>query len=149
QIRVQPGQPVRKGQLIASLENLQFIALQEEYLSLEADIRLAEQEQRRQQQLAAGNASAEKVLQTSETALQRLRIRHRSLGQQLQLAGLTPAQLQSGELLREVPVFAPVGGVVSDILVDIGSSLDKNGTVIRILDNSQLHADFFVYEQDL
>lgn len=149
QIRVQPGQPVRKGQLIASLENLQFIALQEEYLSLAADIRLAGQEQRRQQQLAAGNASSEKVLQASETALQRLRIRHRSLEQQLQLAGLTPAQLQSGELIREVPVFAPVGGVVSDILVDIGSSLDKNGTVIRILDNSQLHVDFFVYEQDL
>ena len=63
-INVQIGDYVRKGQVIATIANPQFIQLQEEYLTINSKITFAEQEMQRQKELNTGNAGALKNLQT-------------------------------------------------------------------------------------
>ncbi|KAF7276040.1 hypothetical protein GWI33_010981, partial [Rhynchophorus ferrugineus] len=55
-LNVQMGDHVRKGQVIATVANPQFIQLQEDYLSTIAQLITAEQELDRQKQLHEGNA---------------------------------------------------------------------------------------------
>ena len=57
-LKVQIGDYVRKGQVIATIANPQFIQLQEEYLSTASRITFAEQELARQKELNEGNAGA-------------------------------------------------------------------------------------------
>ena len=83
-LNVQIGDYVKKGQVIATIANPQFIQLQEEYLSTASKISFAEQELARQKELNEGNAGAKKNLQSATAELNSLRTRRASLQQQIQ-----------------------------------------------------------------
>ena len=146
---VQPGSYVKKGQTIASIANPQFIQAQGEYLNVNAKIAYAELEVKRQRELNAGNAGALKNLQSAETELRTLRSMKATYAQQIQLMGINPARLSNGRLVSVLAVTSPISGVVSSVMVKMGSYVDVTTTVAEILDNSQLHLDLFVYEKDL
>lgn len=146
---VQPGNTVRKGQVIATIGNPDFIRIQEEYIGINSRIMLAEQEYNRQKELNEGNAGALKNLQAAESELRVLRARKSSLQQQIELMGINPSSLANGRLISVLPVLSPIDGVVSNVLVKMGSYVDVSTVVAEIVDNSQLHLDLFVYEKDL
>ena len=145
---VQPGNTVSKGQIIATIANPEFIQIQSEYLSINSKIVLAEQEYDRQKELNAGNAGALKNLQAADAELKTLRTRKSSLQQQIQLMGINPTKLSNGKLISVVAITSPIGGVVSNVMVKMGSYVDVTTPVAEIVDNSQLHLDLFVYEKD-
>jgi RND family efflux transporter MFP subunit len=146
---VQPGNTVSKGQTIATIANPDFIRVQDEYLSINSKIVLAEQEYNRQKELNAGNAGALKNLQSAETELRTLSSRKSSLEQQIQLMGINPESINNGKLISVISIRSPISGVVSNVMVEIGSYVDVSTAVAEIVDNSQLHLDLFVYEKDL
>lgn len=146
---IQPGNTVKKGQAIATIANPDFIRVQDEYLGINSKIVLAEQEYNRQKELNAGNAGALKNLQAAETELRTLRSRKSSLEQQVQLMGVNPASVSNGKLVSVLSIRSPISGVVSNVMVQMGSYVDVSTAVAEIVDNSQLHLDLFVYEKDL
>lgn len=146
---VQPGNKVSKGQIIATIANPEFIQVQSEYLGINSKIVLAEQEYNRQKELNAGNAGALKNLQAAESNLKALRTSKSSLEQQIQLMGINPSSLSNGKLVSVLSVRSPISGVVSNVMVKMGSYIDVTTVVAEIVDNSQLHLDLFVYEKDL
>jgi membrane fusion protein, heavy metal efflux system len=146
---VQPGNTVSKGQTIATLANPQFIQVQSEYLGVNSKIVLAEQEYSRQKELNEGNAGALKNLQAAEANLKALHTAKSSLQQQIELMGIKPSSLSNGKLIAVLAIRSPISGVVSNVMVKIGSYVDVTTVVAEIVDNSQLHLDLFVYEKDL
>jgi RND family efflux transporter MFP subunit len=148
-LSIQPGNTVVKGQTIATIANPQFIEVQSEYLGINSKIVLAEQEFNRQKELNAGNAGALKNLQAAEAELRSLRTRKSSLQQQVQLMGINPASLSNGQLISVLAVRSPISGIVSNVMVKMGSYIDVTTAVAEIVDNRQLHLDLFVYEKDL
>jgi cobalt-zinc-cadmium efflux system membrane fusion protein len=146
---IQPGNTVKKGQVIATISNPSFVQSQSDYLAVIARIGLAEQEVTRQRELTAGNAGALKNLQAAETQLKTLQTQRSTLGQQIRMMGINPQQLSNGRLISDLSVRSPITGVVSNVSVQIGSYVDLTSTIADIVDNSQLHLDLFVYEKDL
>ncbi|CAG5001024.1 Cobalt-zinc-cadmium resistance protein CzcB [Dyadobacter sp. CECT 9275] len=148
-IRVQPGDAVRKGQIIASVINPDFMKPQEEYLALIARLELAQVEYDRQKELSQNNAGALKNFQTANTELQTLITRKNTLCQQIRLMGINPTELNSGKLISTLTVKSPISGVVSSVSAELGSYVDLTTPIAEIVDNSQLHLDLFVFEKDL
>ncbi len=148
-LNVQPGNTVSKGQNIATIANPDFIRVQDEFLGVNSKIVLAEQEYSRQKELNAGNAGALKNLQAAENELGTLQSRKSSLEQQIKLMGINPASLSNGKLVSVLSIRSPISGVVSNVMVQIGSYVDLSTAVAEIVDNSQLHLDLFVYEKDM
>ncbi len=146
---VQPGSYVSKGQTIATIANPEFIQAQSEYLNVNVKISLAELEVKRQKDLNAGNAGALKNLQSAETTLRTLRTLQSTLHQQIQLMGINPERLTNGKLVSVVSITSPISGVVSNVMVKMGSYVDVTTVVAEIVDNKQLHLDLFVYEKNL
>jgi cobalt-zinc-cadmium efflux system membrane fusion protein len=146
---VQPGDVVRKGQVIATLANPDFMRSQEEFVSINARIALAEIEYNRQKELSVGNAGALRNFQTADTELKTLRTRRNTLSQQIRLMGIDTAKISSGKLISSLTVKSPLSGVVSNVTAQIGSYVDLTTSVAEIVDNSQLHLDMFVFEKDL
>lgn len=146
---IQPGNTVSKGQIIATVANPEFIQVQSELVGMEAKIVLAEQEYNRQKELNAGNAGALKNLQAAEAELKALRTRRATLQQQIQLMGIDPASLSNGKLISVLAIRSPISGIVSNVMVKMGSYIDLTTAVAEVVDNSQLHLDLFVYEKDL
>ncbi|ODS85818.1 MAG: efflux transporter periplasmic adaptor subunit [Cytophagaceae bacterium SCN 52-12] len=148
-LSVQLGDYVRKGQVIATIVNPQFIQLQEEYLALASQMTLAGQELQRQQELNEGNAGAKKNLQTATAAISSLQVRRASLYQQIQMMGIDPDALSDTGLKSALIVMSPINGTVSNVFSRIGSYVDVSSPVAEIVDNSLLHLDLQVFEKDL
>ena len=148
-INVQLGDFVKKGQVIATISNPQFIQLQEEYLSTSSKIIFAEQEVARQKELNEGNAGALKNYQSANAELKAMRTRRASLQQQIQLMGINSNSLNNGNLRSVLSVTSPINGTVSNVFSKIGSYVDVSSPVAEIVDNTQLHLDLNVFEKDL
>ena len=148
-LNVQIGDYVKKGQVIATIANPQFIQLQEEYLTIGSKITFAEQEVQRQNELNAGNAGALKNLQNATAELNTLRTRKASLQQQIQLMGINPNSVSNSNLKSALVVTSPLNGTISNLFAKIGSYVDVSSPVAEIVDNSSLHLDLQVFEKDL
>lgn len=148
-LNVELGDHVRKGQVIATIENPQFIQMQEEYLTIGSQIILAEQEFERQRELNEGNAGAKRNLQDATAKINTLRTRKASLQQQIRMMGLDPHTISNSNLRNALMILSPINGTVSNVLARIGSYADVSSPVAEIVDNSQLHLDLQVFEQDL
>ena len=148
-INVQLGDFVKKGQVIATIANPQFIQLQEEYLSTSSKVVFAEQELTRQKELNAGNAGALKNYQNADAELKAIRTRRASLQQQILLMGINPNSLNNLNLRSALSVTSPISGSISNVFAKIGSYVDVSSPVAEIVDNSQLHVDLNVFEKDL
>jgi cobalt-zinc-cadmium efflux system membrane fusion protein len=71
-LNVQIGSYVKRGQVIATIANPQFIQLQEEYLTTASKIIFAEQELARQKELERRQCRSKKNLQSAEAELKTL-----------------------------------------------------------------------------
>lgn len=148
-LNVQLGDQVRKGQVIATIVNPQFIQLQEDYLNTVNEILLAEQELQRQQELNAGNAGIKRNLQSASSNLNILKTKRASLAQQLNVLGISAAKISAGNLRSVIAVVSPINGVVSNVFLKLGSYVDVSSPIVEIVDNSMIHLDLQVFEKDL
>jgi RND family efflux transporter MFP subunit len=148
-LNVQIGDFVRKGQVIASISNPEYIQLQEQYLTVKSRIAFAEQEYRRQKELFDNDAGAKKNLQSSDAELKALRTQRSSLQRQLQIMGINPANISNGNLKSGLVITSPISGTVSNISSQIGSYVDISSPVAEVIDNGSLHLDLQVFEKDL
>ncbi|MEZ4805069.1 MAG: efflux RND transporter periplasmic adaptor subunit [Bacteroidia bacterium] len=148
-ILVQTGQTVRKGQIIASVSNINFIQMQDAFISVRAQIELKELELKRQEDLKAGNAGALKNLQSAKAELKSLKSQEASLEKQFELLGIKSNSINSENLRSTFVITSPIDGAISHISVNIGSYVDANTSIAEIVDHKQLHLDLFVYEKDL
>ncbi|SUX48250.1 efflux RND transporter periplasmic adaptor subunit [Chryseobacterium indoltheticum] len=148
-LNVQIGDYVRKGQVIASINNPEYIQLQEQYLTVNSRIAFAEQEYKRQRELFDNDAGAKKNLQSSDSELKGLRTQRSSLQRQLQLMGISPGKVSNGNLRSGLVITSPISGTVSGINAQIGSYVDVSSPVLDIIDNSSIHLDLQVFEKDL
>ena len=146
---VQEGDRVRKGQTIAAMTNPQFIELQEELLTLNGKMALADLEYKRQKELNEGNAGALKNLQQAATESANLSARLASVRQQLQIMGIQPESISNGHLITTINIKSPISGTVSSVQVQIGTFINGSTLIAEVVDNSQLHLDLFIYEKDL
>lgn len=148
-LRIQEGDYVRKGQVIATVSNPDYILKQEEYLTVLSRITYAEQESRRQQELYDNDAGAKKNLQVASAELKTLRAQKASLVRQLQMMGINPGSVSNKNLRNGMAITSPISGIVSRITTEIGSYVDISTPVAEIIDNSSIHLDLHVFEKDL
>lgn len=88
-------------------------------------------------------------MQQAQANYSSLKAKLSSLKQQLALLGINAENLDADKLTSVISVTSPVSGYVSHIDVNIGSSVEMSRTILDVVDNSQLHLDLFVFEQDL
>lgn len=148
-LNVQIGDFIRKGQIIATISNPEYIQLQEQFLTVKSRITFAEQEYRRQKELFDNDAGAKKNLQSSDAELKTLRTQRASLQRQLQIMGINPANVTNGNLRSGLAITSPISGTVSNISAQIGSYVDISSPVAEVIDNGSLHLDLQVFEKDL
>ncbi|MBN8826897.1 MULTISPECIES: efflux RND transporter periplasmic adaptor subunit [unclassified Spirosoma] len=143
------GQPVRKGQLLARLENPDLVQLQQDYAETSSRLAYLELELARQQELSRENVSALKVLQQTSADLKATRARVTGLAHRIQLVGLSPEAALKGQFSSTYVLTASVNGVVTDVLVSAGGYVQPTDVIARITSNQGLYAELTVFEKDL
>ena len=148
-ILVKEGDKVNKGQTIVTLINPEFIKLQEQFLDAQSQLTYAEVECNRQKELSLKNVAAQKTFQQAESNFHSLKAKFNSLKGQLAILNIKTEQLTYDNISTFINVVSPIGGNVSNININIGTNAEASKTLMDVVDNSSLHLDLFVFEQEL
>ncbi|MCD1117639.1 efflux RND transporter periplasmic adaptor subunit [Chryseobacterium turcicum] len=144
-----PGKPVSKGQVIAVIENPQFIQLQQDYLMAKSKMHFAQLDYNRQKTLNQSQATSDKVMQQAQSEMNNQKILMNSLAQQLRLININPESLSSGNIVKSAPVYSNVNGFVSKVNVNIGKYVNPSDVLFELINPDDIHLNLKVYEKDL
>ncbi len=144
-----PGTHVNKGDVLAVMEDPQYIQLQQDYLVTVAKMSYAEQEQKRQKELNSAKAGSDKALQMADAEYRGLRISAGALGEKLRLIGINPARLNENTITRQIVVRSPITGFVSKVNGNIGSYVNPSDVLIELINPKDIHLNLTVFEKDL
>lgn len=148
-IFVQEGNTVRKGQTLATIVNPEFVKMQQDYLEAQAQLSFAEANYKRQQELAKENVTAQKTFQQATTDYNSLIARVNSLKSQFSLIGMNASSINANNISSSISIRSPISGDIAKININLGLTIDPSTALMTVVDNSHLHLDLFVYEQDL
>lgn len=144
-----PGMHVKKGEVIATMEDQQYIQLQQEYLTAKSKLTFSENEYNRQKELNLSKASSDKVYQQSEMEYKMQKITMSALAEKLRLININPEQLNEGSLSRSVNVYSSIDGFVSKVNVNIGKYVNPSDVLFELINPSDIHLNLKVFEKDL
>ncbi|OJW81815.1 MAG: efflux transporter periplasmic adaptor subunit [Bacteroidetes bacterium 46-16] len=144
-----PGQAVKKGQVLATIENPEFITMQQEYLESKGRLQFLEQEYNRQQKLREEDVNAAKTFQQVASDYKVMQARISGLEQQLALAGINKSALQAGKITRTANLYAPISGYIKTSNVTIGKYATPTDVLFEIINKNDIHLALNAYEKDL
>ena len=93
-----PGMYVKKGEVIATMEDQQYIQLQEAYLVTKSNLEYAASEYNRQKELYETKSSSEKVFQQARMEYDNQKIALRALAEKMELIHLNPEKLTENNI---------------------------------------------------
>ena len=144
-----PGMHVNKGEVVATMEDQQYIQLQQDYLMAKVKLSQLEKEYLRQKELNASQASSDKMLQQAEADLKSHRIISAALAQKLQLVGIHPANLTENNISKSVNIHSPIDGYVTRVNVNIGKYISPTEIMFELVNPTDIHLALKVFEKDL
>lgn len=144
-----PGMHLLKGESIATMEDQQYIQLQQEYLTTVSNLKFAESEYNRQKELNLSKASSNKALEQAEANFQSLKINAKSLSEKLKLIGINPENLSEKTISRSIDIHSPIDGYVSHVNVNIGKYVNPSDVLFELVNPTDIHLGLTIYEKDL
>lgn len=143
------GNYVRKGEIIATLDNPDFITLQQTYLDALAQTEFLEKEYLRQQILSQEEASSQKRFQQSKADYLSMKSRLEAADARLTLLGTDIRTLKEKGIRLYLEIKAPLTGYVTNTNLNIGKYLQAGDPVCDVIDKSLLLLQLTAYEKDL
>jgi membrane fusion protein, heavy metal efflux system len=147
-LKLLEGQPVRKGEVLFTLENPDFIRLQQDYLETKSQLTYLKAEFERQQTLAAEQISAKKNYLKAEADYQSAMAKAESLKKQLSLIQINADQLTPESIKTKVSVISAISGFVEDVFVVPGQFLPAAGKAVSLLSREHIHVELVLFEKD-
>ena len=144
-----PATYIPKGAVLATLENLQFIELQQNYLDSHAQLEYLEAEYNRQTALSREEAASQKKYQQSKADYLSMKSRMQANAAQLRLLGIEPETLLKSGIRFYLEVTAPIGGYISNVQANLGKHLSAGEPLCDIIDKSETMVRLIAYEKDL
>lgn len=148
-VSVEEGQHVEKGAVLATLENLEYLQLQQDYLVTVSDMHVFDADLKRQQDLQTDRINATKTVERAQADASSARARKAGLAAKLRLFGMDPERLSPDNISASYAVRAPITGNLKRINVNLGQFAEPNKPLFEIVDTRRLHIDLNVFEQDV
>lgn len=144
-----PGMHVNKGEVIATIEDQQYIQLQQDYLLTKSKIAYSKLEYERQKELNQSKATSDKVFQQAAAEYNSLTIMLSSLGEKLKLIGKNPSSISEKNISRSISIYAPIDGFVTKVNVNIGKYVSPTDVLFELVNPADIHLAINVFEKDL
>lgn len=143
-----PGASVRKGQVLATIENAEFVDIQQNYLDTKHRFEYLEGEYQRHQALFKDDVYSQKNVQQTTAEYQSLKTQLRGLEQKLTVLGLDPKSLTEDAITAILPVRAPISGNIASSNVNIGKYISATDVLFTIASTDNLMLALTLFEND-
>lgn len=143
------GMKVKKGQVIATIQNPEFIQIQSLYLENKQKLKYLELEYKRQEELSNENVSATKTFQQVSAEYNSLLATIGASEERLRILNIDPRTLTQSNIRSIVNIYAPISGYVTTVNVNVGRFVNPQDVICEIVDTDHLHAELTVFEKDI
>lgn len=143
------GDKVKKGQLVASLTNTEFVEIQQEYQEIAAQLSYLKNEFNRQKTLFDEKITSEKnYLKAKSTYKSNLAV-FNGLHRKLQMMNINPTNVAQGQITTTINLYAPINGYVTKVNVSNGAFVSSQSELLEIINTDHIHLELTVFEKDI
>ena len=148
-ISLLPGDAVKKGQTLFTIENPEYVQVQQDFLEAKGRLNYLKSDYDRQKELIADNVTSKKNFLKAESEYTVTLAQYQSLKKRLNLMNINPNTL-SGENIRSViNVPSPLSGYATTINATKGMYLNPSDVAMTITNTDDLHIELKIFEKDL
>lgn len=143
------GDKVKKGQFLVSLENPEYVQLQQDYMDALQQLNFLKSEYDRQKTLAEENITSQKNFLKAESDYKRNLSRYNALKKKLEMLNISPENVENGNITSSVNIYAPIDGSITSMMISKGKYVSPADELMEITDVSHLHLELNVFEKDV
>lgn len=143
------GMQVKKGEIIATIEDQQYIEIQQDYLTAKIRLNAFEKEFTRQKELNENKAGSDKVFENAQSDYLSQKVLVKSLAEKLKLIGINPEKLNENGLSRRISILSPINGYVSRVNTNIGKYVTPADVLFDLVNPADIHLALSVFEKDI
>ncbi len=144
-----PGEKVAQGAVLFTLENPDFIQLQQDYLEAKAQLGYLKSDYERQKSLADDNIASQKNYLKAESDFKVMQAKFSGLKERLKLLNINTTQLEEGVIESTIKVYAPIGGFISKVNITRGAFVGPADVAVEIVNTEHMHVELQVFERDI
>jgi len=144
-----PGTAVKKGEVIAILEDPQYIQLQEDFLKTKIQLSALEKNYQRQKELSEQKAVSDKTYEQAKAEYENAKILLKSLEEKLKLINIQAETLTEEKISSKVQLYAPFTGYVTKINFSVGKYIPPSEVLFELVNPDDIHLNVKVFENDL
>lgn len=148
-IRLLPGEAVKKGQTLFILENPDYVQLQQDYLEAKGQLTYLKSDYERQKNLMQDKVTSEKNYLKAESDYTVTKVKVESLGKKLRLMNINPNTLNMENMQTTIHIYSPINGYVTQVDINRGIFLNPSQTALTVVDADHLHLELTIFERDL
>jgi cobalt-zinc-cadmium efflux system membrane fusion protein len=143
------GDKVTKGQLVASLESIEFVEIQQQYLEVAEQLIYLENEYTRQKTLFDEQITSQKNYLKAESSYKSNLATYNGLRQKLQMININPNAVGRGEITSTINLYAPINGYITKVNVSNGTFISSANELLEIVNTNHIHLELSVFEKDI
>ncbi len=149
EINFSEGDYIKKGEKLFSLESNEIIMLQQNYAEAFNQLNALKTSYDRQKTLSEENISSQKEFISAESDYKTLLARTEGLKAQLSMINIDFKKVEKGSISSSVPVYAPIGGYLTQQEVVLGQYIEPQELVAEVIDVDKLQLNIHVFEKNL
>lgn len=143
------GSEVKKGQLLVTLENPEYVEIQQSYLEIAEQLNYLKSEFQRQETLYNEQITSAKSFLKAESDYKSNLARHNGLRKKLQMMNINPSTVEQGHISSRINLYAPISGYVTKVNVSNGTYVSPSDAILEIVDTHHIHLELSVFEKDI
>ncbi len=143
------GNKVRKGEVLVTIENPEFVTMQQQYMEVNEQLTFLKAEYDRQVTMKAENITSQKSYLKAKSDYKTAVARHTGLDKQLRMLNISPSRVREGEISSVVSIYAPISGSITKVNVNKGSYVSPANEIMEIIDTDHIHLELSIFEKDI
>ena len=143
------GDRVRQGDFLVSLENPEYLRIQQEYLEIQSQLNYLKDDYERQKQLLEEEVSSRKKFLKAESDYRSAQASSKGLEQQLRMISIDPAVVRQERILPASTIRSPITGTITRVHVARGVFVEDSDPIMEIVDSEHIHLELAVLERDV
>ncbi len=144
-----PGDNVKKGQAVLTLENPDYLEMQQAYLEAKSKLAYLKADYERQKTLNSEKIASNKNFMKSESDYKVTLISYEALGKKLKMININPQTVSETNLTSVITLYAPIGGFITKVDARKGTLLTPSTEAFEIINTEHIHLELKVFEKDV
>lgn len=148
-VDVLPGQQVSKGEVLFTLQNPDYLKIQQEYLEVKEQLEYLKSDFERQKMLSEEHIASTKNYKKAQSEYRMMLAKLKGLDAQITMMGISIEDLEAGRLFNTIIVRSPISGSVTEVSITKSAYIDAKEIAVELINTDHIHLELQVFEKDV